>query len=621
MSTQLKLRRGTTAQHAVFAGANGEVTVDTDKSTVVVHDGATLGGAPMAKASQLVASSIAYLPAGTGAATDLTVQDGLRRTVNILYYYANGVSGDRVDPAGVIDSTLGFQAAIDYLASVGGGCIDIPEGTYLISQITLKDHVTLAGYNRENFYYTATPSGSMLQKAGTTGDMIITAAYPAVTRWAGLKNLVLLGNPSATSGKGVDLSQGTVCCFVHNCAISGFANQGLVVGGWVHSISRVFVGFNNIYQPSLLTTYTGNVEVLGTDNVIEKCEFHGSTALNEGDPVVSASLYDVAALILTANSWFRDCNFEKADIGGLLIASSTKSTGAVGKLDPYYPNTCLNNTFVGCRADYNAGHGVVLQATSAKNGPYTNRFIGCWSESNSQAGANLYSGFAEFAASGNYPQANVFTGCSTRHTASAIKGKYGFDNSAVQALQTSVQKSVYSGCLAEPTSWTTAAFSGTQYEQHKVALGGGMQLGTYDFPYAEGLFTPTLTFATPGNLDVVYTTASTYGSYTRIGNRVFYNLRIVTSTFTHTTASGNLQILGLPITVGTPTAGTQNSAGVCNFSGFVKAGAALTSNPVQGTSVIQVSFYGSGLAAGSITAADVPTGGNLVISLSGHYTA
>lgn len=48
MSTQLKLRRGTTAQHSSFTGAQGEITVDTTKNTIVVHDGVTAGGKPLA---------------------------------------------------------------------------------------------------------------------------------------------------------------------------------------------------------------------------------------------------------------------------------------------------------------------------------------------------------------------------------------------------------------------------------------------------------------------------------------------------------------------------------------------------------------------------------------------
>lgn len=54
MADQLQLRRGTTAQIAAFTGAQGEVIVDTDKDTLVVHDGATAGGFPLASESAVV---------------------------------------------------------------------------------------------------------------------------------------------------------------------------------------------------------------------------------------------------------------------------------------------------------------------------------------------------------------------------------------------------------------------------------------------------------------------------------------------------------------------------------------------------------------------------------------
>ena len=44
MAKLLKLRGGTTSQHGSFTGADREVTVDTDKETLVVHDGSTAGG-------------------------------------------------------------------------------------------------------------------------------------------------------------------------------------------------------------------------------------------------------------------------------------------------------------------------------------------------------------------------------------------------------------------------------------------------------------------------------------------------------------------------------------------------------------------------------------------------
>lgn len=56
MAKQVKLRRGTTAEHADFVGANGEVTVDTVKHVVVVHDGVTAGGWPVANATAVDAT-------------------------------------------------------------------------------------------------------------------------------------------------------------------------------------------------------------------------------------------------------------------------------------------------------------------------------------------------------------------------------------------------------------------------------------------------------------------------------------------------------------------------------------------------------------------------------------
>lgn len=44
MATQVQWRGGSTAEHATFTGAAREVTVDTQKQTLVLHDGSTAGG-------------------------------------------------------------------------------------------------------------------------------------------------------------------------------------------------------------------------------------------------------------------------------------------------------------------------------------------------------------------------------------------------------------------------------------------------------------------------------------------------------------------------------------------------------------------------------------------------
>ena len=53
MHTTIQLHRGTTVQNDNYTGAEGELTVDTLKHTVRVHDGSTKGGTELANASIL----------------------------------------------------------------------------------------------------------------------------------------------------------------------------------------------------------------------------------------------------------------------------------------------------------------------------------------------------------------------------------------------------------------------------------------------------------------------------------------------------------------------------------------------------------------------------------------
>ncbi|MDP7365859.1 MAG: hypothetical protein QGH83_01155, partial [Candidatus Pacebacteria bacterium] len=49
MAKRVQRRRGTTTEHSTFTGAAGEITVDTTKEVVVVHDASTAGGIPSAR--------------------------------------------------------------------------------------------------------------------------------------------------------------------------------------------------------------------------------------------------------------------------------------------------------------------------------------------------------------------------------------------------------------------------------------------------------------------------------------------------------------------------------------------------------------------------------------------
>ncbi len=49
MTTAIQFRRGSTNDHTLFTGLEGEITVDTSKKTAVVHDNITAGGSPLAR--------------------------------------------------------------------------------------------------------------------------------------------------------------------------------------------------------------------------------------------------------------------------------------------------------------------------------------------------------------------------------------------------------------------------------------------------------------------------------------------------------------------------------------------------------------------------------------------
>ena len=70
MATAIQWRRGNTSQHANFTGLSGEITVDTDLNTLIVHDGSTQGGYRLAKYSEISAL-------GTGDITNVIAGSGL----------------------------------------------------------------------------------------------------------------------------------------------------------------------------------------------------------------------------------------------------------------------------------------------------------------------------------------------------------------------------------------------------------------------------------------------------------------------------------------------------------------------------------------------------------------
>jgi hypothetical protein len=131
-----------------------------------------------------------------------------------------------------------------------------------------------------------------------------------------------------------------------------------------------------------------------------------------------------------------------------------------------------------------------------------------------------------------------------------------------------------------------------------------------------GAPTPAITFATPGNLAVAYTTRKM--TYRRFGDLVFVDFDIETLSFTHTTASGVLQLSGIPVAAvneaGYIACGAMFWGGITKAS-FTNVVACVFANE----SVIRFAISGSGQSPAGVTAADTPTGGILQLKGSVAY--
>lgn len=163
-----------------------------------------------------------------------------------------------------------------------------------------------------------------------------------------------------------------------------------------------------------------------------------------------------------------------------------------------------------------------------------------------------------------------------------------------------------------PTLTGTLNLSGGQitFPSTQSASGNANTLDDYE----EGSWTPVLTAATPGNLSVSY--ALQTGTYTKIGNMVAFKWAILTSAFTHTSASGNLMITGLPFVVSSFATAPVAFQGLNLDAGYTQ----VVTNMGEGSTTGMV-FYRSGDNVGisTVQMSEVPTGGTVALRSSGVY--
>lgn len=147
MARQIQIRRGTTAQHAAFTGAPGEVTMDTGLKTLRVHDGTTVGGTIIARKSDIPTNQqISNIASPSAQYTDITI--GAHGT----YYTAPSDGWFTIwmeyAPQGKSIGIRNAENNIGYVLSIGSG-----NGTYYVSV------PVSSGQRAQAFHYNITPTG------------------------------------------------------------------------------------------------------------------------------------------------------------------------------------------------------------------------------------------------------------------------------------------------------------------------------------------------------------------------------------------------------------------------------------------------------------------------------
>ena len=169
-------RRGTTAQHASFTGLLGELTVDTTKNTVVVHNGSTAGGFPLAGETltqtltnkTLTSPTINTATIAGGTLTDSIIR-GLEEDVNVVASAATGTINLDIATASIwyytSNATANHTLNIRYSSSVS-----------LNTALAVGDAITVVWMNTNGTtaYYPNT-----IQIDGTTVTPKVPAAITA----------------------------------------------------------------------------------------------------------------------------------------------------------------------------------------------------------------------------------------------------------------------------------------------------------------------------------------------------------------------------------------------------------------------------------------------------------
>ena len=212
MATAIQWRRGTTSQHSSFTGLVGEITIDTDLNTVIVHDGSTAGGHRLAKYSEVTsaaAGDISSVVAGNGLSGGATTGDATINldttsatfTGGVQTFLAAGTLAGHIIPATDNTYDLGSSSKMWRDVYVGPGSL------YVNGQKVLEDDsgtITVTADANQNLTIKTSGSGDVELNASGTGVINLQSG---ITVDAGQ---VLTGTGGLTMGSNINLNSNNI---------------------------------------------------------------------------------------------------------------------------------------------------------------------------------------------------------------------------------------------------------------------------------------------------------------------------------------------------------------------------------------------------------------------------
>lgn len=474
-NVQVQLRRGTTAQHAVYTGPQGEVTVDTDKNALVLHDGATAGGKV-------------------------------------------------IDKKGIkVDDFSSVQDALNYIVS-NGGVLEFTENkTYTItSPLT----ATLSATNQE-LRWEIVGNGATLDCSSLTGSQVAltvggdSISYLNEKGYYAIKGLRFKGPEAATP-------------------INEFSNSTTTVGLFIKYAIRV-----TLENVECTRFYTGIKSAFVFPLISNNCSVENN--------FIGLHLDDVSNLQKWNQLSAKQCWYSV-----LIIKSGDYSTAKISGVN--FEGLWTEDSKVGVQvalqkpgATPNANH--IIRSLRFANGFYKNhdydsfRFGIEWNFATpeTRGGDQLGKIFDVEIEGGNFPgnPADADTGVFVFSPVPNVFGFFGHASIDIDDTNAWVNEPSMGEFLATTDE---AVGTGSDFKKRYWDFSNRQKpiLVKEEIPeaYVEGDWTPTLSFQTPGDQVIAYSIR--YGTYTKIGRLVTVHFDIETSTFTHSTASGNFRINNLP---------------------------------------------------------------------------